>query len=55
MALSQKRMVESAEKLTALQQQYENLAKELDKRKQLDPILDKLLNNPRVLELVNTA
>jgi integrase len=52
-ALSQKRMVESAEKMTALQEQLATLSIELDKRKQLDPILDKLLNNPKILELVN--
>jgi integrase len=54
MALSQRRMVESAEKLTTLQIQLEVISKELEKRKQLDPVLDKLLNNPRVLELIKT-
>ena len=52
MALSQKRMVENSEKLSTMQLQLETLSKELEKRKKLDPVLDKLLNNPRVLELV---
>jgi integrase len=52
-ALSQKRMIENTEKLTELQQQYETLAIELEKRKKLDPLLDNLMSNPKVLELLN--
>lgn len=51
-ALSQKRQVENAEKMKNLMEQFENLTKELEKRKKLDNFLDKIMADPKIVEKI---
>jgi len=51
-ALSQKRQVENAEKFENLQNKFEDLSKEMEKRKKLDKLLNKIMEDPKIIDKI---